>query len=994
MDPINVSTRMPEPIEDPVELQKAVASGTVSFPARARLRVKDPVTGEWGTIPSADARRAAQEGYEFETERSRILDEVKKQYEGIGGTVRVGIDSFVNQALLGVPDLYRDKTEDALELAKREAARKTQLAAHQIGSAAGFLYSLAPPVRLAGLIGRGVATALNPAAALLNVGTKAANAANTALKAQIGARIGEKAAEGTISKVAQSVVQGVSEGAALSLPHAVTEAALGDPKAGAEALLMGGALGGVLNPALMLAGRAVAKAATKTGEAASSMTGMTTPKDIARRLGRIFTGMDEDTLEYYATNVDRVNRAPTVAALKDEIDDAVGMVKTKVEAADDSFKAARDELAAAWNIAKADARETRIPLDIADELLAKIDDQKSVLGALSDEADDILAKSAVSFQKNDLLKLVDNLGQSVGAGKSKALIGDEALAAVTKLKSLRDRIEVGLPNTIDGVTLRDVLRQVRSDINYNQAAGEFNDTLNKLRKEFTSKVSNALKNQVPDYAKKMNEMAPLADALADMSKAFGTPDKAVSSLNRIIGGKAEVRDELLKRFGSLTNTDFETKLADFKAKKALLDRAKRGEDAVKEELFPSLVAKVRQAEQDLLAAKAAYEPVQRLTRESTENAILKMGYSREGIENVRALEAVGKILNRDILTDLRDRAVLDALDKATVQGSRRVNLFGALGAGAAGAAGAGGVGAGAGALLGGTFDMYGGRIVKYLIDNSNNVRGILKTEQALKKAATQLDNTPSVLKRMMEGAKRRAVPYTGNVLYRFYEGTGEERRSLKDRKEDLRKFQEKTSELVSNPSMMTDRLSMLAEEISEGGAPQVADLLRDKAALAINYLHREIPKPPKPDNMFAKAVKWEPSDYDLAKFEAKVAVVENPFIVLDELENGTLTKSHVDALKAVYPEMANLIVSRIMKTAMNGSVELPYADRLKLGLLIGENLDDTTTASGIQYYQETYTIPETQASPEGSGGTVKASVDLAGQLATSDQARSYKETMQ
>jgi hypothetical protein len=135
------------------------------------------------------------------------------------------------------------------------------------------------------------------------------------------------------------------------------------------------------------------------------------------------------------------------------------------------------------------------------------------------------------------------------------------------------------------------------------------------------------------------------------------------------------------------------------------------------------------------------------------------------------------------------------------------------------------------------------------------------------------------------------------------------------------------------------------------------------------------------DSIFKRDIKWKPSDYDLSNFERKMDVLMNPFVVLKELENNTLTRSHMHALKEVYPSLHQKMMTRVMDTLVNKKLPLDYNKRIKLSLLMDAPLDDTLKS--LPYYQSTWAkenqmtqAAEANMAMPGEAG-YKASVNLA-----------------
>lgn len=102
----------------------------------------------------------------------------------------------------------------------------------------------------------------------------------------------------------------------------------------------------------------------------------------------------------------------------------------------------------------------------------------------------------------------------------------------------------------------------------------------------------------------------------------------------------------------------------------------------------------------------------------------------------------------------------------------------------------------------------------------------------------------------------------------------------------------------------------------------------------------------------------------------KMSVVTNPRVVVDALTDGTLTSSHVDALKAVYPAMYDELTSNVrdnIQQAREAGKTMPYNKVIQLGILLGAPMDPTQEPDMVRAFQASY------APPPDKGGRPKGS---------------------
>ncbi len=451
----------------------------------------------------------------------------------------------------------------------------------------------------------------------------------------------------------------------------------------------------------------------------------------------VFGGVNESTLGKYISGRERIN---AVGELERQSEHAVSdAVDTGVaQAVGDKTVAA--ERAAALDEGLNDAYKNKIfelkgkatPLTKAKEMTAAIQAQKTQLGTLSAEADAALDGSGVTFQKQHLLQSIDRIGKAAGDG-----IGDETHAALQKLQILRDRVDSQLPDVIDAPRLRTVLQQIRKDTNFDLSAGEFNDSLNGMRKEFTSQISGALKEAVPEYATYMQRMEGLAKNVGKMDKYFGDESKALGSLEvlRRGGAKSQIIEDALQNHALISGDATLAKhLADVKDNHALLDRINAGED-LRPEFFPKEHAALREAQADAHMAAQVAEPVLGLTPKTTQSIVRNQGGTVPSKYNRRALEELGNIDGVNHLQNIEDKNVYDALAKEQGRTGRNAVMMSAIGGGVGGLIGGvhgAAAGISAGGALGGILDRYGPKIVKGTVDSAYALRDLLASTDGVK----------------------------------------------------------------------------------------------------------------------------------------------------------------------------------------------------------------------------------------------------------------------
>lgn len=217
-----------------------------------------------------------------------------------------------------------------------------------------------------------------------------------------------------------------------------------------------------------------------------------------------------------------------------------------------------------------------------------------------------------------------------------------------------------------------------------------------------------------------------------------------------------------------------------------------------------------------------------------------------------------------------------------------------------------------------------------------------------------LDSIEGALNKLGDGIARSTSVESFNSMARFV-GMSEDESKHKQ----YEAVRDKLADYTSNPQKRAEKLGQLASEF-EGLHPEAVQGMTARYDNAIGYLHGVMPKDPTTPELFTPST-WKPSDNQLREYERRMQVAMDPFSVVRELQAGTLTKEHVEALDTVYPSIAGELRKRVLMTAAK-----PNAPKLsgrhaktQLALLMG------TPAKATSSYQSFYT--QAQAA-EGSGG--------------------------
>lgn len=189
----------------------------------------------------------------------------------------------------------------------------------------------------------------------------------------------------------------------------------------------------------------------------------------------------------------------------------------------------------------------------------------------------------------------------------------------------------------------------------------------------------------------------------------------------------------------------------------------------------------------------------------------------------------------------------------------------------------------------------------------------------------------------------------------------------KDKQAAFQNVSNRLSAFVSNPTAAQDRLAKQTAVI-HNAAPNTATQYGNTLANNMAYLYQKMPK-----NMYDISIPgvqsrtFQPSDADLAKFSRTLQVAENPHSVLNELNKGTLTRDHIEALQTMYPTVYANIRAQMAQQLGQMQAQLPYQKRVQLGILMDLPTDHSLLGTNVMQLQSTW-APIPVAAPQGKSG--------------------------
>lgn len=263
----------------------------------------------------------------------------------------------------------------------------------------------------------------------------------------------------------------------------------------------------------------------------------------------------------------------------------------------------------------------------------------------------------------------------------------------------------------------------------------------------------------------------------------------------------------------------------------------------------------------------------------------------------------------------------------------------------------GGVGAG----LGGEVGLTLAAANKFLHSDLKRKMVILsQVEKAAQKTASRTSEALSNF--FTKGSKASKLLSTGVLVRSSLAQKDGDKEAPKNRVEAFRNIQNNVVELAADPQKMQNRI-LKSTHILAQAAPDTARSMGETMGRATQFLARKAPKDARDIGFPVYEPKYEPSSVELSKFERYVQVIDAPLSVLKDLEQGTLTRDHVEALKAVYPNLYQEIRVEALKQAET-TPSLSYNKRIQLGILLDIPTDSSLSPQFILQMQQNFVPPE------------------------------------
>lgn len=326
-------------------------------------------------------------------------------------------------------------------------------------------------------------------------------------------------------------------------------------------------------------------------------------------------------------------------------------------------------------------------------------------------------------------------------------------------------------------------------------------------------------------------------------------------------------------------------------------------------------------------------------------------------EKVRAIKEAAERAKRmrttvknaeELVTNVNHMSAIDASDR---QGSMVGGMLG----------GAIGAGSPMGALAAGTVGLFSspGKTVRQLA--------------ALERMAGSIDaKIAGSVKGLFRKATRGAIVHGHRPLHA---ADREQRRRMDARKEYEQRAASVREYALNRPALET-KLSQSVAPIADT-APMAANSAIATALRAQDYLQTHLPTNDLPSTMFGHAPRT--SKMEAEKWLRRARAIDDPTTVLDDLGKGKLSRDAVHAIKNVYPaiyaDMQQQVMDEVLDMREMGK-QLPYRDRMQLGILFEVPVDPTLSPRLIEFMQQSYQQDGSGAEQQAAGAKVAEDPDV------------------
>lgn len=985
----NTQTLQPEQLQSG-EVEQAILGGTHDFQKGETINLVGPDGKTGGGVPSENLRKYLEAGYRLETPFEKEVNDYADENDNVGGALKTGARKFVNELGFGVPEVVEQHLENPLDLAKKQAADERNAGIGMVGSLAGAGGSLlygGPLFKGAEVAGRalekGIQSGLTKA--IVNAGASEA--------------IARKAATSLAGKIPGAAAKYAAEGAITVAPRALTEAAFGDIDAAGESLLMGAGINSVLGAA----GSMVSPVARGMGGVykkfiKNPVSGLADAEGgaVARGLGpdAAETALDSEIMQksikksaILRDNADEINSisreftgkdaTPGMKSKNYAIQETEGLAATHNT---ERGRALREQFSELNDAAEARAAKEfglgqgQTPEELAQTAGTNLQSKLAEVAAPSEQGfrqlDEALAP--VKLTDDELLRISDRV---------KTRLQEHAAELGVPLQSgaLDKALKLADATGVADASARSILKLSQNLGTYaHRSQTALGDIFGHETAALLREGQSALIDEIGGVLKRRGK---------DLGPEGLSQAKAV--LDQFEAAKAgwakykETREPIAKLLGISNKTGrggFEAALAELDPEKLatkLKNATKQQIDAVRA-VSPETADAILRHKQAIFAqsAKVGSRDGLSLARlaKKYDDALAsgkKYMFSPEQLETMRKIKTIQEAMPARLKNANPSGTSLSLQSSGLGKILRGVPFVGDIAAGLADEAS----------------DSIAHKLAQTAVDSA----AIPATQKLMQDTGKMLKRVDKAITDTLKNAPKiqRARTKTGSVLERVLHDSKDKSGqdvSKMTPQQRMQEYARRSESFATNIEASQEKLDDAFGGFYHYGAPQAAGVAMNRATNAVNYLTSKLPPITQPTSPYDKSAPRVP-DSQIAAFERRLEVVEDPGIIADRIADGTLSLEHVETLANVYPTVFGYIQQVVNdKLSKDGLKQMPYAQQLKLSMLLNLDLHPSANAQSIASFQQTFAQPQPdQMAQMGAGPSNSSEDSLAARTQTPSQ---------
>lgn len=189
-----------------------------------------------------------------------------------------------------------------------------------------------------------------------------------------------------------------------------------------------------------------------------------------------------------------------------------------------------------------------------------------------------------------------------------------------------------------------------------------------------------------------------------------------------------------------------------------------------------------------------------------------------------------------------------------------------------------------------------------------------------------------------------------------------------------------------NPELVNQHLNEITQPLRDEGLDLIADQYTQHQLRLMKVIDSVLPNNPKMDvaHPFAAEVKKQDiSKVAVAQYEKALHLAADPTHLFELVKNNTISQKDIAIVAATNPQTYQKMKNELLKESMKSKPDLSYQQRLSMGILMGENIDASTTM--IPQLQSIYMQQPPMAQPQKPKLSAKATDRIDNSVKTGSQ---------